>query len=336
MTTWNSRRGAVAALSAAATAITGLAACTSSAGGSDSTVRIVAYSVPKPAYDALEAAFQKTAAGKGVKFSASYDSSGSQSKAVDSGLPADYVGFSLEPDMTRLVPKYVSADWNSGPTKGMVSDSVVVFVVRKGNPKHITSWDDLIKPRVKIVTPDPASSGSAKWNVLAAYEHVIQDGGTTAQASQYLSSFFGNVVSKPSSGSDATEVFTKGTGDVLISYENEAIAARAKGLDVDYVIPPEDILIENPVAVTKTAPKAAKDFLAFAQSAAGQQIFASKGFRPVDPNAKVAAVPGAEDPSNPFPTVGKLVTIAQLGGWDKVDSEFFDENNGIVTKIENR
>lgn len=334
MTTWNSRKRVVAALSVGVVAVIGLAACSSS-GGSDSTVRIVAYSVPKPAYDALEAAFKKTDAGKGVSFSASYGSSGSQSKAVESGQGADYVGFSLEPDMTRLVPSFVDPSWNSGPTKGMVSDSVVAFVVRKGNPKHITTWDDLTKPGVQIVTPDPASSGSAKWNILAAYEHVIQDGGTPAQAQQYLTAFFRNVVSKPDSGSDATTVFTKGTGDVLISYENEAIAARREGLDVDYVIPPENILIENPVAVTKDAPQAARDFLDFAESTKGQEIFASKGFRPVDPNAKVGNVEGANDPSNPFPTVSKLVTIGQLGGWDKVDPEFFDENNGIVTKIEN-
>lgn len=337
MASWTRRRPrALVVLAVGMAAATGLTACGSSgAGSSSSAIRIVAYSVPKPAYDALETAFVKTAAGKGTQFSASYGGSGSQSKAVDSGQPADYVGFSLEPDMTRLVPKYVSADWNSGPTKGMVSDSVVVFVVRKGNPKHITTWQDLIKPDVKIVTPDPASSGSAKWNILAAYEHVIADGGTPQEAQAYLSSFFKNVVSKPASGADATTVFTKGAGDVLISYENEAIAARAQGSDVDYVIPPESVLIENPVAVTKTAPKVAKDFLTFAESAAGQAIFASKGFRPVDTSIKVGTVTGAEDPSNPFPTVGKLITVEQLGGWSKVNAEFFDKKTGLVTKIEN-
>ncbi|MGH3373800.1 MAG: substrate-binding domain-containing protein, partial [Actinoallomurus sp.] len=158
----------VAALAAGIGVATALSGCGTSANGA-STVQIVAYSVPKPAYDSLEPAFKKTNEGTGVSFSASHGASGSQSKAVDSGQPADYVGFSLEPDMTRLVPKYVASDWNSGPTKGIVSDSVVVLMVRKGNPKHIKTWSDLIKPGVKIVTPDPASSGSAKWNILAAY-----------------------------------------------------------------------------------------------------------------------------------------------------------------------
>src|SRR6185437_10468354 len=148
------RGRSVAVLAAVTAAAIGVAGCSSSGGGSSSKkVALIAYSVPKPAYDALEKAFNKTPAGKGVKFSASYGPSGTQSKAVSSGQPADYVGFSLEPDMTKLVPKFVAADWNSGPTKGIVSDSVVVIAVRKGNPKHITGWDDLIKPGVKIVTP---------------------------------------------------------------------------------------------------------------------------------------------------------------------------------------
>jgi sulfate/thiosulfate-binding protein len=345
------RHGRAAALLAVAVAASlGVSACSSSGGSSPSsssnsgsagasgggggTVNLVAFSVPKPAYDALETAFQQTSEGKGVKFSQSYGPSGSQSKAVANGQPADYVGFSLEPDMTKLVPKFVDASWNAGPAKGIVSSSVVVIVVRKGNPKKITGWNDLIKPGIKIVTPDPASSGSAKWNILAAYEHVIADGGTAAQAGQYLTSFFKNVVSKPDSGSDATTTFTQGTGDALISYENEAITTRQKGGAVDYLIPDESILIQNPAAVTTSATQAAKDFLAFAESAAGQKIFASKGFRPVDNSVQPGTVEGANDPSAPFPTVKKLTTIDSLGGWSKVNTEFFDPDNGIVTKIE--
>ena len=228
----------------------------------------------------------------------------------------------------------MAAGWDSGPTKGLVSDSVVVLTVRKGNPKHITGWADLIKPGIKIVSPDPASSGSAKWNILAAYTHVLADGGTEADAQTYLKSFFANVVSKPSSGSDAMSTFLNGTGDVLVSYEDEAIDARQAGQPVDYVIPAESMLIENPAAVTIGAPTAASAFLDYVESDAGQQVFASAGFRPVVAGTKVGTVKGANDPSNPFPTVQKLTTIESLGGWTAVNAKYFDKTNGIVTKIE--
>jgi sulfate transport system substrate-binding protein len=315
-----------------AAAATGLVAC-SSGKGDAKTVDIVAYSVPKPAYDALTAAFQKTPAGAGVKFTSSYGASGTQSKNVLAGQKADYVAFSLEPDLTKLVPSKVDAGWNAGPTKGLVSDSVVVLVVRKGNPKHITGWADLIKPGVQVVTPDPASSGSAKWNLLAAYEQVIAQGGTAAQAADYVTKLFKNVVSRAASGSAATTQFLGGTGDVLISYEDEAIGARQKGSDIDYVVPAQTVLIENPAAVTTTAPQAAKDFLAYVESADGQKIFASKGFRPVLPGVDVGTVTGANDPSNPFPTPKTLITIDSLGGWKTVNDQLFG-TDGIITKIE--
>ena len=323
-----------AAVAVGAAAATLATACSSNGAANASTVRIVGYSTPAPAYAALEAAFQKTSAGKGIKFSESFDSSGTQSKLVASGHPADYVTFSTEPDMTALVPKFVSSSWDKNATKGIVTDSVVVLVVRKGNPKHLTGWSDLIKPGVKIVTPDPASSGSAKWNLLAAYEQVLQNGGTPAQAQQYIAKFFQNVVSKPSSGSDAMSTFLQGTGDVLLSYEDEAIRAKAQGSKIDYVIPQQDLLIQNPAAVTTTAPKAAQSFLDFALSTKGQQIFESQGYRPAVKGTPISAVKGANDPNNPFPTPAKLATVAQMGGWNTVNSKFFDDTNGIITKIE--
>ena len=324
----------VAVLAVATAAAIGVSGCSSTAKSNSHKVAIVAYSVPKPAYDALTAAFEKTSQGKGVSFSSSYGPSGTQSQAVAHGQQADYVAFSLQPDLDKLVPKFVAKDWNSGPTNGLVSSSVVVIVVRKGNPKHITGWADLVKPGVKIVTPDPASSGSAKWNILAAYTHVLEDGGTEAQAQTYLKSFFGHVVAKPSSGSNATSTFENGTGDVLISYENEAISARQKGQSLDYVVPAESILIENPAALTLHAAKPTKDFLAFVESKAGQQVFASKGFRPVLSGVQVGSVRGANDPAKPFPAVAKLETIAGLGGWDAVNAKYFDKTDGIVVKIE--
>ena len=331
----------VAALATAAAI--GLTACSSSksssstgsSGATGGKVNLVAYSVPKPAYDALETAFKATQDGSGVSFSASYGASGSQSKAVLSGQPADFVNFSTGSDMTKLVPQFVGSDWNSGATKGIISDSVVVIAVRKGNPKNIHGWDDLIKPGIKIVTPDPASSGSAKWNILAAYEHKLVTGGTDADAQAYLKSFFKNVVAKPSSGAQATSTFTSGTGDVLISYESEAIQARVKGANIDYVVPDDTFLIETPAAVTLKASQAAKNFLAFALSSAGQQIFASEGFRPAVAGVTASNVKGANDPANAFPTPTKLTKISDLGGWSAVNKKFFDPDNGIVIKIEN-
>lgn len=324
---------ALALTSAAALAIAGCASSSGASGGSSKNVDIVAFSTPKPAYDALESAFQKTAKGNGVTFSSSFDASGSQSKAVAAGKPADFVNFSTGPDMTRLVPQFVDSGWDKGPAKGIASDSVVVIVVRKGNPKHITGWDDLVKPGIGIVTPDPASSGSAKWNLLAAYEHVIATGGTQSQAKAYLAKFFKNVVSKPDSGSNAAKTFESGTGDALISYESEAITARAKGESLDYIVPRQSVLIETPVAVTKTASSAAKDFLAFTQSAQGQKVFAANGWRPVAKGVEPGTVKGAMNPSDPFPSVPQLTTVASLGGWDKVNDEFFGDT-GIVTEIE--
>ncbi len=329
-------RASIARTAMALAATLCLALVLSACGGSGSSkkINLVAYSVPKPAYDALTAAFAQTSDGKGVTFAASYGASGDQSRSVLNGQKADYVAFSLEPDLTKLVPKFVDTSWNSGATKGLVSKSVVVLVVRKGNPKKITGWADLVKPGIKIVTPDPASSGSAKWNILAAYTHVLEDGGTDAQASAYLKQFFANVAAKPESGSKATQTFLDGTGDVLVSYENEAIAARQKNEPVDYIVPTESILIENPAAVTKKAPKSATAFLNYAESDAGQKIFASKGYRSVLPNFASGTVAGANNPTDPFPTVAKLETIENLGGWSAVNTKYFDAKTGIVTKIE--
>jgi ABC-type sulfate transport system substrate-binding protein len=290
-------------------------------GGAGGKVAIVAYSVPKPAYDALTTAFQATPAGKGVTFSASYGASGDQSRAVANGQSADYVAFSTQPDMTKLVPDLVSTDWNGGAT------------VRKGNPLGIKGWDDIVKPGVKIVSPDPASSGSAKWNLLAAFAHGYINGGGEAGGEAFLKKFAANLVSKPASGSVATQTFLSGTGDVLISYENEAIAAKQKNQALDYVVPDDSFLIQLPAAVTTKAPQAAKDFLTYVESSAGQQIFASKGYRPVLSGVTPGQVQGANDPSNPFPTPKTLTTITDLGGWSSVKTKYFDKTSGIVTKI---
>ncbi|KAA1374596.1 sulfate ABC transporter substrate-binding protein [Aeromicrobium fastidiosum] len=311
-------------------------------GGSDTTggstqLSLVAYSVPKAADGALQKAFEKTADGKGITFRESYGASGDQSRAVVSGLKADVTHFSLTPDTTRLVDEgLVAKDWDQTATKGILSTSVVSIIVRKGNPKNIQSFADLAKPGIGIVTPNPGSSGSARWNILAAYQEQIANGASEADAEAYLKKVFANVEALPGSGRDATTAFQGGTGDVLLSYENEAIFARQQGEDIDYVVPKKNLLIQNPGAVTTKAPAAAKKFLAFGESAAGQKIFAQFGFRPVEgvSGVDVGDVEGANDPSDPFPAIDDLATIdTTFGGWGATNKKFFDENDGIITKI---
>src|SRR4051812_34076429 len=272
----------VAALVAAAS---GCGSSSGSSGGSNN-LSLVAYSTPKEAYAQLIPAFQKTAAGKGATFSQSYGASGDQARSVISGLPADVVALSLAPDVDKLVKAGdVSSTWANDKYHGFVTNSVVALVVRKGNPKGIKTWSDLVKPGVQVIEPNPFTSGGARWNVMAAYGAQIQQGKTEQQATAYLGQLFKNVAAQDKSARDALQTFSSGKGDVLISYENEAIAAKDKGLDVDYVIPPQTILIQNPIAVTtKSKNKAKADaFVKYLESDAGQKIFASKGYRPVDP-----------------------------------------------------
>jgi sulfate transport system substrate-binding protein len=232
----------------------------SSGGGGGQKLSLVAYSTPQVAYDELQPKFAATGAGEGTSFSSSYGASGDQSRAVESGLPADVVAFSLAPDITRLVKaNLVSPDWTSEPHKGMVTDSVTTFVVRKGNPKQIKTWADLLKPGVQVLTPNPFTSGGARWNIMAAYGAQLRQGKTPAQALDYLKELFTkHVPVQDKSARDALQTFTGGKGDVLLSYENEAITAQQKGEKVDYVTPDQTILIENPVAVTTKAKPEAK------------------------------------------------------------------------------
>jgi sulfate/thiosulfate transport system substrate-binding protein len=306
-------------------------AAASSGGGKQVTLSLVAYSTPQAAYGKIIAAFQKTPAGKNVKFTQSYGASGDQSRAVASGLPADYVAFSLETDMTRLVDaKIVDPSWNTDEHKGMVTDSVVSLVTRKGNPKHIKVFQDLVKPGVDVITPNPFSSGSARWNIMGAYGSQTQTGKSEQQGLDFLSKLLANVSVQDDSGRAALQTFTGGKGDVLISYENEAIFAQQNGQDVDYVVPDNTLLIENPAAVTSTSkhPKQAKAFLDFVRSDAAQKIFAQNGYRPVSKTADTAG--------QHFPTPSGLFTIDDLGGWATVATKFFDPDKGSVTAIERK
>jgi len=307
------------------------ASSAAASGGPKTQLSLIAYSTPQVVYDEVIPQFQKTQAGNGVTFKESFGASGDQSRAVEAGLPADVVTFSLAPDMDRLVKAgLVSSDWASTPTKGLVSKSVVSLIVRKGNPKNIHTWDDLLKPGVKVLTPNPFTSGAAKWNIMAAYG-AKSGGGENAQAGlDYLRQLITkHVVVQDKSGREALQNFTSGTGDVLISYENEAITAQKKGQKVDYVIPDQTISIENPIAVVSKSShtQQAKAFVDFALSAPAQQVFADWGYRPVD-----QAV--FDENKAKFPTPKGLFTIDDLGGWSKVNDEFFDPDKGSVAKIE--
>jgi sulfate transport system substrate-binding protein len=332
------RRNRFLALTAAALAVPAvLSACAASNGASSDKdqLSIVGFSVLKNANEPVISAFQKTDAGKDVSFTTSYGASGDQSRAVAGGLHADEVHLSLTPDVQSLVDAgLVDKTWDQNATHGILTDSEVVFLVRKGNPLGIKSWDDLVKPGVKIITPNPSSSGSAKWNILAAWAHAANaPGGSDATAQDFVTKLLHNAVALPGSGSDALASFLAGNGDVLLAYENDSIEARAAGDDVDYVVPDDTLLIENPAAITTDAKPAAQDFLDFQLSKEGQTLYAQSGFRPVISGVQTD-VKGANDPSNPYPAIKTQYTIDRdFGGWSKANAEFFDDKSGIITKI---
>jgi sulfate/thiosulfate-binding protein len=289
---------------------------------------LVAYSTPQEAYGKIIKAFQATTQGKNITFTESYGASGDQSRAVEAGLAADVVAFSLEPDMTRLVKAgLVDAAWNANDSKGMVTDSVVALVTRKGNPKHVKDWDDLVKPGVEVITPNPFTSGGARWNVMAAYGAKSNKGADDGAGVAYLNKLFHQVPVQDDSARKSLQTFAGGKGDVLIAYENEAIFAQQHGQAIDYVIPDRTILIENPVAVTSksTHQEAAKAFVQFLASPTAQKIFADAGYRPVTAGVKGSV--SFKDPSG-------LFTIAEVGGWTTVSKKFFDPQSGVLVDVE--
>jgi sulfate transport system substrate-binding protein len=315
-------------LALVALAVTGCGSSSDSSSSGGGKLDVVGYSTPESVYqESLEPAFEKTSAGKGVSFSNSFGASGDQSRAVAAGQPASVVHFAQAGDMERLVEEgQVDANWDKKPYGGIAQDSVVVITVRKGNPKGIHSFDDLLSKDVGIVTPNPFSSGAARWNIMAVYGTEINAGKSPEEALEAVKTVLEKSVAQPGSARDALAAFTQGEGDVLLGYENEAIKAENEGEEVEHVIPPSTIQIETPIAVTKEAPEpAAQDFLKFIWSDAGQEIWAENGYRPVNPKLV--------DPVQ-FPTPKELFKISQFGGWGKVNDEFFDEETGSVAKIE--
>jgi sulfate/thiosulfate-binding protein len=295
--------------------------------GSGGSLTLVAYSTPEEAFRELIPAFNKTPEGEGVSFDQSYASSGEQSRAVEGGLPADVVDFSLEPDMTRLVEAgLVDEDWNQNEHKGMVTESVVVFMVRKGNPENIRTWDDLIRDGIEVIEPNPFTSGGAKWSIMAAYGAQPENGKSPEEARAYLEELFEHVPVLDKSARESLQTFSSGKGDVLLGYENEAILAQQGGEEIDYVVPDQTILIENPLAVVNESQnlETAQAFVDFLYTKEAQQIFADTGYRPV--------VDGVES-EHDFPTPPKLFDITTFGGWDRVNDEFFDPESGVVAEI---
>src|ERR1700722_17314411 len=296
--------------------------------GSKATLNLVGYSTPEKAYDVINKAYAQTPGGKGIAFKTSFAASGAQSRAVAAGQPADVVAFSTSPDIDRLVDAGLGdSDWASGPTKGIVNDSTVVMIVRPGNPKHIAGWDDLIKPGIKVVTPNPATSGSARWNIMAAYGSELKEGKTPTQALAYLSTLLEkNTVTQPDSGSDALQAFVSGQGDVLLDYESDAKAGDKSQI----LFPSSSILIQTPIAVIKKSSHLpqAQAYVKWLLSPAAQTLWAQQGYRPVDPSV-------AKKTASMFPKLD-LFTIDSLGGWTKITKDFFTAPDGSVIKIEEK
>jgi sulfate/thiosulfate transport system substrate-binding protein len=342
------RRGVTVGLLAALTLLVALIVTGCGGGGSSSSsassgeessegssggakLSVVGYSTPESVYtETLEPAFEKTPEGKGVSFSNSFGASGDQSRAVAAGQPASVVHFSTGSDMERLVEEgeLVSKDWNKGEYEGIATTSLVVIMVEKGNPLGITSFKSIEEnSEAEVITPNPFSSGSARWNIMAVYGAAIEEGASEEEALEAVQVVLEKTQAQPGSGRDAFNAFKEGEGNVLLTYENEAIKAEKEGEEVEYVIPPYTIEIETPIAVTTEAPEpAAEDFLKWMWSDEGQELWAENGYRPVNKELVDAK-------QFPEPEKG-LFQISKFGGWAKVKDEFFDEEEGSVAKIE--
>ncbi|HEY3576796.1 MAG TPA: sulfate ABC transporter substrate-binding protein [Gaiellaceae bacterium] len=312
----------------------GCASSAAQARQADTTVKLVAYSTPKPVMQKLVSRFAHQPAGQGVSFTQSYGPSGSQARAIVAGQPADVAFLSTGLDIDTIADAgLVSKTWTKAPYGGIAADSVVAFVVRPGNPKRIHGWKDLVKPGVKVVTPNPFSSGSAKWNVLAAYGQARKSGQSDHKAVRFVTKLFKHVVAQDPSGSTAANTFFSGQGDVLITYESEAYAAFASGERGKLVVPKPTMLIELPMVALKSAPSAAKAFIKYAHAPKQQRIFAANGYRPVVKS--VLKRPDLKSWRKKYST-GPAFTIQDrlFGGWRKVNRVWFDPVKGRMVGIE--
>lgn len=360
----------VKSLRLTAIAVTATVSCLSlalPASAATNNVNVIGYSIVGPAFKALEAAFQATPAGQGVTFTNSFGASDTETNNVVNGQAADVVNLSYESNMTTLAKaNIVPSNWKGQELSvagvntalkgkkqqttynapGIVTNSIVVFVTRVGNPLGLKGWPDLLKPGTEIITPNPATSGSAKWNLLAGYAGWVALKHTPKQAQNYLKSLLQHTIAQPSSGSASLATFLTGAGNVLLAYEDDAQAALTAGDQISIVVPPQTLLIQNPIALTNTGLKnpAASAFYRFAFSPQGQGIFANLGYRSV--LTSVWKYTKANFATFQAPT--KLLTIANLNpsGWVGADPEFFGPtitfpsndsthpNAGIVTYLE--
>jgi len=311
-------------------------------GGGGDTLTIGGYSVIREAFgEALLPAFKalwKARTGRDVAFVESYKSSGAQSRDILAGFEADVAILSLTDDVEKLVKKgLVKPGWKAGPDKGIVTHSLVVIGHRVGNPKGIKGWDDLARPGVGVLYPDPNTSGGARWNVNALYGHALlkaqaAGGGTPdpKAVAAFLKRVQANVVNMDSSGRISVGTFERGTGDVLVTYENELLLRRKQGRAIPYVIPERTLLIESPAAIVDANVEAhgnralAEAFLAFLHAPEGQAILGEYGFRPVD-----LGLPG---PAGTPPPPAGLFTMADLGGWGGVKAAVYGPK-GIWTAV---
>lgn len=338
----------------AALALFGAACSSSSAGNSGEsasgectppevpTLTLAAYSTPREVYGKIIPAFQtkwkEEHNDQQVIFQESYGGSTTQSANVVNGFEADIVALSLAPDVDVIADAgLITHDWTAEEDAGMVSSSIAVLDVRPGNPEGLKDWNDLTQEGLEILTPDPASSGGARWNIVAAYGAAMRgfagvEEGDTAGAQELLKGIFSNVTVLDKSARDSIKNFEAGNGDVAITYENEILTAQKAGLEDEMVIPPSTVLIENPVAlVDKNVDKhcvreVAEAFIDFLHTDEAKELYTSVGFlRSTDP---AEAAKGGDG----FPPVEDLFTVEDLGGWDQIADEVFGEPDGIFTK----
>lgn len=348
---WRIKVPALLVLAALAAAACGDSSATTADGGSCETPKppepitltLAAYSTPREVYGKIIPAFQtkwkEEHNDQQVIFQESYGGSTTQSQNVVNGFEADIVALSLAPDVDFIADEgLITHDWTDAPDKGMVSSSLVVFDVRPGNPKGIVDFDDLTQDGLEILTPDPASSGGARWNIVAAYGAAMRgfadnEEGDESGAIDLLGGIFENVTVLDKTARDSIKNFEAGNGDIAITYENEILTAQEAGLEDEMVIPPSTILIENPVAVVDEyaekhcVEEVAEAFVEFLHTPEAKELYTSVGFlRSTD---RAEAQKGGED----FPPVKDLFTVEDIGGWDDLNTNLFDESEGLFTKV---